>query len=123
MSAGSILWLIIEVAMARKRKKAPMRLQHKTNIIFSVLLVFIFGVLSCVLKIILSPPFLSLIIPQNRRESKSYNKNAYLFTLYYYLLPSKKSVHLRVRIFCDTLSKSIRITSFFEIDPCFEARG
>ena len=45
--------------------------------------------------------FSVLIIPQNRGEGKGYNKNAfrqgeklpYLFTLHYYLLPYKKSVH------------------------------
>ena len=57
MSAGNILRLMIEVVMAANRKRAPIRHQHKLNIIFSVLLVFIFGVLSCVLKTIFSPPF------------------------------------------------------------------
>ena len=58
MSAGNILRLIMEVAMAKNRKTAPIKLQHEINMIFSVLLVFIFGVLSCVLKIIVTPPFL-----------------------------------------------------------------
>ena len=57
VSAGDILWIIMEVAIAKNRKKAPTRLQHKIIIIFSALFVFSFGVLSCVLKIIVSPPF------------------------------------------------------------------
>ena len=57
ISAGNILWLIMEVAMAINRKTAPIKLQQEINMIFTVLLVFIFGVLSCVLKIIITPPF------------------------------------------------------------------
>jgi hypothetical protein len=39
-------------------------------------------------------------------------------------LPRKKTIAEAIVFFsCDTLSKSIRITNFFEIDPCFEANG
>ena len=69
MSAGNILRLIMEVVMAANRKRAPIRLQHKLNIIFSVLLVFIFGVLLCVLKIISSQPFFASLYHKSVNSS------------------------------------------------------
>ena len=47
--------------MAANRKSAAIKLQQEINIILSVLLVWIFGVLLCVLKIIVTPPFLDLL--------------------------------------------------------------
>ena len=47
--------------MAANRKNAAIKLQQEINIILSVLLVWIFGVLLCVLKIIVTPPFLDLL--------------------------------------------------------------